>query len=531
MPFSRPAFTGFPFDDSDFEDRDRNTSFRDTLDDIAKRHPEFAQHLNFDNKFPFRSNTWGHKRRGSGEEGKPRRFAEFADHLDRPSSSRFKEKFGFPFSGGVFDATACFPEPELSTTKEQKVEETAKPPQVPTKERGRKQNPNIPQSSTVDLGQKQEPVCESRVQRSMSAPPENRSGQRFVSSINIPMNADGANEPQGQSSQQQSKPNERVIPIHVEGRDEPVLPKHPNQTFSQQPQNERSYGQKPAGFGQWKRNESPYYAGESFTPEPHYEARHQFFTGHPQQKQQNTEHFPNTPTFNKQQQTPPPTQQKSATPPPQPPPQQQQPPPPPPQAKSGPISQIQCIQRDVLELMGQVEKFNGQPRDKQYMYLDEMLTRNLLKLDDIETEGKENIRHARKEAINCIQKCISILEAKALANEQLRNAMEVDTKVPEETPLSSLEVSGISRSGSENTSSQLETDAPMEATDTEVVDNTETEVEAPETTDVDIKDKENENVVNEELPAEESVESSQEAPKVTKDKKKVKKKENTPEKV
>lgn len=63
--------------------------------------------------------------------------------------------------------------------------------------------------------------------------------------------------------------------------------------------------------------------------------------------------------------------------------------------------------------MTDVENFTGKKNDKQYLYLDEMLTRNLIKLDNIETEGKENIRQARKEAIRCIQKCIAVLESKA----------------------------------------------------------------------------------------------------------------------
>lgn len=42
-----------------------------------------------------------------------------------------------------------------------------------------------------------------------------------------------------------------------------------------------------------------------------------------------------------------------------------------------------------------------------------MLTQNLLKLDTIDTEGKENIKQARREAIKCINKCIAVLEAKA----------------------------------------------------------------------------------------------------------------------
>lgn len=77
------------------------------------------------------------------------------------------------------------------------------------------------------------------------------------------------------------------------------------------------------------------------------------------------------------------------------------------------IAKIQKIQNDVLELMNRVEQFKGGSRtDKEYLYLDEMLTQNLLKLDTIDAEGKDNIKAARKEAIKCINKCISVLEAK-----------------------------------------------------------------------------------------------------------------------
>lgn len=60
-----------------------------------------------------------------------------------------------------------------------------------------------------------------------------------------------------------------------------------------------------------------------------------------------------------------------------------------------------------------VEQFGGKRGDKDYAYLDEMLTRNLLKLDTIDTNGKESIRLARKEAIKCIQTSIAVLEAKS----------------------------------------------------------------------------------------------------------------------
>lgn len=82
------------------------------------------------------------------------------------------------------------------------------------------------------------------------------------------------------------------------------------------------------------------------------------------------------------------------------------------------INKIQDIQRDVLELMGAVDRFCGTRGDRQYRYIDEMLTRNLLKLDTIDTNGKDSIRLARKEAIRCIQASIAVLEAKAEQNSQ-----------------------------------------------------------------------------------------------------------------
>ncbi|XP_055706096.1 BAG domain-containing protein Samui [Phlebotomus papatasi] len=86
--------------------------------------------------------------------------------------------------------------------------------------------------------------------------------------------------------------------------------------------------------------------------------------------------------------------------------------PPTPSAES--IAKIQQIQKEVLELMFKVEAFQGTSRaDKEYLWLDEMLTRNLLKLDTIDTQGNDSIRLARREAIKCIQASLAVLEAKA----------------------------------------------------------------------------------------------------------------------
>ncbi|XP_050095794.1 BAG domain-containing protein Samui [Anopheles aquasalis] len=87
-------------------------------------------------------------------------------------------------------------------------------------------------------------------------------------------------------------------------------------------------------------------------------------------------------------------------------------------AKDDPIVKIQMIQKDVLAIFDQVEKFRGTKegkKDKAYMYLDEMLTQNLLKLDSIDAGDQPQIKSARKEAIKSINTCIAVLEQKAEA--------------------------------------------------------------------------------------------------------------------
>lgn len=139
------------------------------------------------------------------------------------------------------------------------------------------------------------------------------------------------------------------------------------------------------------------------------------------------------------------TPQRQQTPPQQPVPQQQQQVPVIPQEQAQPqpteeqraaaakqkaledsITKIQKIQQSVLDLMGRVEQYNGTDR-KEYLYLDEMLTQNLLKLDNIDAEGKDNIKNARREAIKCINSLISLLEAKneeAAYNSNNNNGVE-----------------------------------------------------------------------------------------------------------
>ena len=71
---------------------------------------------------------------------------------------------------------------------------------------------------------------------------------------------------------------------------------------------------------------------------------------------------------------------------------------------------IQEIVDEVKKLESEVDSFKGTAQDKQYRYLDEYLTRNLIRLDQIETNGDQEIRLARKNAITLIENVISKLE-------------------------------------------------------------------------------------------------------------------------
>jgi hypothetical protein len=74
------------------------------------------------------------------------------------------------------------------------------------------------------------------------------------------------------------------------------------------------------------------------------------------------------------------------------------------------IEQIEQILNEVQDWSSQIDTFQGTTGDKQYRYLDEYLTRSLLKLDQIETNGIQEIRLARKNAIVLIESVITKLE-------------------------------------------------------------------------------------------------------------------------
>ena len=77
------------------------------------------------------------------------------------------------------------------------------------------------------------------------------------------------------------------------------------------------------------------------------------------------------------------------------------------------ISKLDNIMVNVEGLRKKIEEFQGSKKDKEYLYLDDALTKHLCSLDCIETEGREEIKQLRKESINKVQDCINILDKKA----------------------------------------------------------------------------------------------------------------------
>lgn len=76
---------------------------------------------------------------------------------------------------------------------------------------------------------------------------------------------------------------------------------------------------------------------------------------------------------------------------------------------------LQEIGTKAIELKSAVEQFIGTKGDKQYLYLEEMLTRLLIQLDNVDSNGQEKIRTMRREAVKTVQETIDQLERKAAA--------------------------------------------------------------------------------------------------------------------
>lgn len=105
--------------------------------------------------------------------------------------------------------------------------------------------------------------------------------------------------------------------------------------------------------------------------------------------------------------------------------------------KKGSLEQITLkkIEKIIEKLKGyhaDVEKFSGTVKEKQYRYLDEMLTRCMLELDEIDTMGLNSIRISRKNAVKKVQASIDLLESRVIRESKVE-APEESMKVEPST--------------------------------------------------------------------------------------------------
>ncbi|XP_058796438.1 BAG domain-containing protein Samui-like isoform X2 [Phymastichus coffea] len=428
----RAHFPGFPFDDEGIFGH--RADIRSRLDDLAARHPEFADHLlgSAWDEVPFSAGSLRRGNRRPSQE-RPSTNNVFHSHPDEDARSQA--------SGGSAASGASGVSSHGSEADQASVADTDSRPSA-------RKIPQYSLRNTVDIGQHQhnmEAPQQQRNVRSMSAPPENRQNEpRFVSRVEINPQQEVQQQQQPQKIQQEpqrekspppqaqqqehktTRPqsNVRQIPIFVEGRDKPVIAKdvdEPDFTRRQSPpqftrpsQHYQSFNRQPAG---WTSHfHEPFFEPPqnrwTNSPPSHPQFRHS-----QQQQQEKPRYTYQTETQPRARQQFQPQQQQQQKPQhPQNEPQQEQAPPKPKQQvqPKDPLEKVAAVQQEVNALAEQVKEYSGNSRtDKQYMYLDEMLTRELIKLDDIDTEGKENVRTARKQAIKSIQETISLLESKA----------------------------------------------------------------------------------------------------------------------
>lgn len=76
---------------------------------------------------------------------------------------------------------------------------------------------------------------------------------------------------------------------------------------------------------------------------------------------------------------------------------------------------IEQVMAEAARLKEEVVVYSGGRKEKPYLRLEELLTRLLLKLDRIDSEGRDDIRSARREAVHTIESILELLESRTSA--------------------------------------------------------------------------------------------------------------------
>jgi len=84
------------------------------------------------------------------------------------------------------------------------------------------------------------------------------------------------------------------------------------------------------------------------------------------------------------------------------------------QAIAKAYSQIAAVRAEVDDYCRQISNFGDTKQSKLYRFLEEMLERCLLKLDDINTNGNPDVRASRKQTVLYIDKCLAELDSRVV---------------------------------------------------------------------------------------------------------------------
>ncbi|XP_053548634.1 BAG family molecular chaperone regulator 3 [Bombina bombina] len=105
------------------------------------------------------------------------------------------------------------------------------------------------------------------------------------------------------------------------------------------------------------------------------------------------------------------------------------------QQKHPGVLQVEKILNRVQDLEQAVNSFRGIKNSKNYLVLEEYLTKELLALDSVDPEGRVDVRQARRDGVRKVQNILEALEEKASARSPTmdlssgsENSMEFDTR-------------------------------------------------------------------------------------------------------
>ena len=71
------------------------------------------------------------------------------------------------------------------------------------------------------------------------------------------------------------------------------------------------------------------------------------------------------------------------------------------------------ILTNIVQLVEQKEKFEGDKNSRNYRYLEEMISRNLLSLDELDLQNRNDLQERKTKALEVINHYLEIRDAKS----------------------------------------------------------------------------------------------------------------------